>query len=95
MALAEIAAVGKTQAVAKPPRPEVATITAALTSPDVPTSLAVIADTLARLQTAVDDADGGPSADARQGYALASMALTEALIRWKDAKALLAAPAGK
>ena len=72
-----------------------ATTIAALTSPVSPTSLTAIADTLAKLRTAVDDDDGGPSADARQGFALASMVLTAAVARWEDAKALLAAPAGK
>lgn len=96
-ALMEIAAAGKSLAATKPSRSgmAIAIAIAGFTSSESPDSLASIADTLAKLKTAVDDADGGPSADARQGYVLASTALTEALIRWEAAKALLVASAGK
>ncbi len=94
-ALMEIAAAGKSLAAATPLRPDMATAAAALTSPESPTSLAAIADTLAKLETAVDDADGGPSADAKQGYVLASKALTETVARWDALKAELATQQAK
>jgi hypothetical protein len=64
---------------------------AALTDPGHVTSLAGLAETLAKLQVAVDGADGGPSPDARAGFALADKALATALAAWAGLKAEMTA----
>jgi photosystem II stability/assembly factor-like uncharacterized protein len=80
-ALAEIAHLPKDLA------PAIAARVASLTTADDPTSLAGLAAALGKLQTAVDDADGGPSADARAGYAKAKAALSGDLAAWSHLKA--------
>jgi photosystem II stability/assembly factor-like uncharacterized protein len=64
---------------------------ATLASADVADSLAAVAANLAKLQRAVDDADGGPSSDARAGSAAASRALDAALGDWAALKSEITA----
>ena len=80
-ALAEIAALPKTLA------PAFAARAAILTAADDPVSLSSVAEALAKLQSAIDDADGEPSADSRVGYAKARVALAAALDAWSRLKA--------
>jgi photosystem II stability/assembly factor-like uncharacterized protein len=62
----------------------------ALASPLTPDSLPALAERLGKLQVAADGADGGPSADARAGYATASKAVEAALTTWAGLKAAIA-----
>ncbi|HLZ84848.1 MAG TPA: hypothetical protein VKQ54_14895 [Caulobacteraceae bacterium] len=63
----------------------------ALASPLGLDSLPDLAERLGKLQRAVDGADGGPSPDARAGYAAASKSLAAALAAWSALKAEIAA----